>query len=78
MALKVIAHMCNDDVNMDEFSLASFLSAAACLGTMETGKQIHCYSVKSGFEICNSFQIALFTCTLSVVACMMHTELLKI
>ncbi|WVY96279.1 hypothetical protein V8G54_028430 [Vigna mungo] len=59
MALKVIAHMCNDDVKMDEFSLASFLSAAASLGTMETGKQLHCYSVKSGFEICNSFSNSL-------------------
>ncbi|XP_027364704.1 pentatricopeptide repeat-containing protein At5g52850, chloroplastic [Abrus precatorius] len=59
MALKVITHMCNDEVKMDEFSLASFLSAAAGLGTMETGKQLHCYSVKSGFERCNSVSNSL-------------------
>ncbi|KAG4395114.1 hypothetical protein GLYMA_20G163300v4 [Glycine max] len=54
MALKVITHMCNDEVKMDEFSLASFISAAAGLGTMETGKLLHCYSFKSGFGRCNS------------------------
>ena len=54
MALKVITHMCNDEVKMDEFSLASFISAAAGLGIMETGKQLHCYSFKSGFGRCNS------------------------
>ncbi|KAJ1385383.1 Tetratricopeptide-like helical domain superfamily [Sesbania bispinosa] len=58
-ALKVITHMCNDEVKMDEFSFASFLSAAAGLGTMETGKQLHCYSVKSGFERCNSVSNSL-------------------
>ncbi|TKY51353.1 Pentatricopeptide repeat-containing protein [Spatholobus suberectus] len=59
MALKVITHMCNDEVKMDEFSLASFLSAAAGLGTMETGKQLHCCSVKSGFKRCNSVSNSL-------------------
>ncbi|KAK7343711.1 hypothetical protein VNO77_12683 [Canavalia gladiata] len=59
MALEVITHMCNDEVKMDEFSLASFLSAAAALGTMEAGKQLHCYSVKSGFEKCNSVSNSL-------------------
>lgn len=58
-ALHVITHMCNDEVKMDEFSLASFLSAAAGLGTMETGKQLHCYCVKSGFERCNSVSNSL-------------------
>ncbi|KHN12930.1 Pentatricopeptide repeat-containing protein, chloroplastic [Glycine soja] len=53
MALKVITHICNDEVKMDEFSLASFISAAAGLGTMETGKLLHCYSFKSGFGRCN-------------------------
>lgn len=49
MALDVITHMNNDDVKMDGFSLTNFLSASAALATMETGKQLHCYSVKSGF-----------------------------
>ncbi|KAK7279894.1 hypothetical protein RJT34_24953 [Clitoria ternatea] len=59
MALKVINCMSNDEVKMDEFSLASFLSAAAGLRTMETGRQLHCYSVKSGFERCNSVSNSL-------------------
>ena len=59
MALRVITHMCNDEVKMDEFSLASFISAAAGLGIMETGKQLHCYSFKSGFERCNSVSNSL-------------------
>ncbi|XP_029126452.1 pentatricopeptide repeat-containing protein At5g52850, chloroplastic [Cajanus cajan] len=59
MALKVITHMCNDGVKMDEYSLASFLSAAGSLGTMVTGKQLHCYSVKSGFKSCNSVSNSL-------------------
>ncbi|CAL0316021.1 unnamed protein product [Lupinus luteus] len=59
MALQVITHMCDDGVKMDEFSLASFLSAAAGLGTMETGKQLHCYCVKSGFNECNSVSNSL-------------------
>ncbi|XP_058769836.1 pentatricopeptide repeat-containing protein At5g52850, chloroplastic [Vicia villosa] len=59
MALNVFIHMCNDGIKMDEFSLASFLSAAAGLGTMEAGKQIHCYSVKSGFQRYNSVSNSL-------------------
>ncbi|XP_061361319.1 pentatricopeptide repeat-containing protein At5g52850, chloroplastic [Gastrolobium bilobum] len=59
MALKVTTHMHNDEVKMDEFSLASFLSAAAGLGTMETGKQLHCHSVKSGLERSNSVSNSL-------------------
>ncbi|XP_057428194.1 pentatricopeptide repeat-containing protein At5g52850, chloroplastic [Lotus japonicus] len=59
MALKIVTRMCNDEVKMDEFSLASFLSAAAGLGTMGTGKQLHCYSVKTGFERCNSVSNSL-------------------
>ncbi|XP_028785466.1 pentatricopeptide repeat-containing protein At5g52850, chloroplastic [Neltuma alba] len=50
LALNFITHMCHDNIKIDEFSLASFLSAAASLGSMETGKQLHCYSVKSGLE----------------------------
>ena len=48
MALNIITHMNNDDLRMDGFSLASFLSAAAGIPTMETGKQLHGYSLKSG------------------------------
>ncbi|CAL5209447.1 unnamed protein product [Lathyrus oleraceus] len=59
MALKVFIHMCNDGIKMDEFSLASFLSAAAGLGTMEAGKQLHCYSFKSGFQRYNSVSNSL-------------------
>lgn len=53
-ALGVINHMYKDDVKMDGFSLSSFLSASAALATMETGKQLHCYSIKSGFGSCTS------------------------
>lgn len=59
MALKVFIHMRNDGIEMDEFSLPCFLSAAAGLGTMETGKQLHCYSVKSGFQRFNSVSNSL-------------------
>ncbi|KAK7270458.1 hypothetical protein RIF29_23613 [Crotalaria pallida] len=59
MGLQVINHMCDDEVKMDEFSQASFLSAAAGLGTMETGKQLHCYCVKSSFDKCNSVSNSL-------------------
>ncbi|GMH19637.1 hypothetical protein Nepgr_021478 [Nepenthes gracilis] len=51
MALTVISKMCNDGVKMDGYSLAGFLSAAASLVTMETGKQLHSYSVKSGLGL---------------------------
>ncbi|KAF3432920.1 hypothetical protein FNV43_RR24022 [Rhamnella rubrinervis] len=48
MALDVITHMYNDNVKMDGFSLANFLSASAALATIATGKQLHCCAVKSG------------------------------
>ncbi|XP_040963988.1 pentatricopeptide repeat-containing protein At5g52850, chloroplastic-like [Gossypium hirsutum] len=47
-ALHIITDMKNDDIKIDEFSTASFLSASADLGTIMTGKQLHCHSVKSG------------------------------
>lgn len=47
-ALNIIRHMNNDNVKMDGFSLASFLSASAGLGSTVAGKQLHCFSVKSG------------------------------
>lgn len=48
MALNIIGCMNDDNIRMDEFGLASFLSAAAGIPTVETGKQLHCYSIKSG------------------------------
>lgn len=50
MALSVISHMCEDGIRMDQFSLPGFISASANLGALETGKHLHCYSVKSGFS----------------------------
>ncbi|KAG6715456.1 hypothetical protein I3842_05G254000 [Carya illinoinensis] len=46
--LNIITHMNYEDIEMDGFSMASFLSASASLGSMEAGKQLHCWSVKSG------------------------------
>ncbi|KAK2654001.1 hypothetical protein Ddye_013857 [Dipteronia dyeriana] len=48
MALNVIPRMYNDNVEMDGFSLASFISASAAMASAETGKQLHCHSIKSG------------------------------
>ncbi|KAH1075402.1 hypothetical protein J1N35_027730 [Gossypium stocksii] len=48
LALHIITDMNNDDIKIDEFSTASFLSASADLGTIMTGKQLHCHSIKSG------------------------------
>ncbi|KAE8733897.1 Phosphatase-related [Hibiscus syriacus] len=48
LALNIITDMNNVDIKIDEFSTASFLSASAELGTVVTGKQLHCHSVKSG------------------------------
>ncbi|KAM2384642.1 hypothetical protein ACFXTH_042042 [Malus domestica] len=48
IALDLITRMQTDDVMMDRFSLASFLSASAGLASTETGKQLHCYSIKAG------------------------------
>eukprot|EP00268_Persea_americana_P012599 TRINITY_DN15363_c1_g1_i1.p1 TRINITY_DN15363_c1_g1~~TRINITY_DN15363_c1_g1_i1.p1 ORF type:complete len:948 (-),score=150.05 TRINITY_DN15363_c1_g1_i1:9-2852(-) len=50
MALDIISLMHHDNVNMDGFSLASFLSASASLAAIEPGKQLHCYSIKSGLD----------------------------
>ncbi|KAL5705869.1 hypothetical protein ACHQM5_024104 [Ranunculus cassubicifolius] len=46
--LGIISHMQDDNVKMDSFILASFLSASACLAAIEPGKQLHCYSKKTG------------------------------
>ncbi|KAL5540281.1 hypothetical protein UlMin_042764 [Ulmus minor] len=50
VTLGVISQMRKDGVKMDGFSLASFLSASAALSTLETGKQLHCYSIQSGLR----------------------------
>ncbi|XP_042480557.1 pentatricopeptide repeat-containing protein At5g52850, chloroplastic [Macadamia integrifolia] len=50
MTLNIVLHMQDDDIKMDSFSLASFLCASASLAAIEPGKQIHCYSVKSGLD----------------------------
>ncbi|CAK7338721.1 unnamed protein product [Dovyalis caffra] len=47
-ALNVISHMVNDDIKMDGYTMASFLSASAGLNRVQTGMQLHGYSVKSG------------------------------
>nr|UPT48581.1 pentatricopeptide repeat protein AaPPR369 [Agave angustifolia]UPT49117.1 pentatricopeptide repeat protein AaPPR370 [Agave angustifolia] len=50
-ALDVITPMMYDqDVRLDGFSLATFISAVAGLAAIEPGKQLHCYSVKSGLN----------------------------
>ena len=43
-ALHIITDMYNDDIKIDGFSMASFLSASAELGTVVTGNQLHCHS----------------------------------
>lgn len=49
-ALSIISHMLDDNIKMDGYSLATFLSASASLGAMEPGKQLHCSSLKSGLD----------------------------
>ncbi|RLN42807.1 pentatricopeptide repeat-containing protein [Panicum miliaceum] len=49
-ALKMILHMFHEEVDIDGFSLACFLSAAATLASMEAGKQLHCCAVKLGLS----------------------------
>ncbi|CAL4937214.1 unnamed protein product [Urochloa decumbens] len=47
-ALDMILHMFHEEVQIDGFSLACFLSAAATLASIEAGKQLHCCAVKLG------------------------------
>ncbi|XP_025794343.1 pentatricopeptide repeat-containing protein At5g52850, chloroplastic-like [Panicum hallii] len=49
-ALTMILHMFHEEVDIDGFSLACFLSAAATLASMEAGKQLHCCAVKLGLS----------------------------
>ncbi|VVB15715.1 unnamed protein product [Arabis nemorensis] len=54
MAISVISHMCVDGIRLDQFSLPGFISGSANLGALETGKHLHCYSVKSGLSSADS------------------------
>ncbi|PKI63492.1 pentatricopeptide repeat-containing protein At5g52850, chloroplastic [Punica granatum] len=47
-ALSLIRLITAENIEMDEFSLASFLSAASNLSSIQTGRQLHSQSVKSG------------------------------
>lgn len=49
-ALGMILHMFHEEVSIDGFSLACFLSAAATLASIESGKQLHCCAVKLGLS----------------------------
>ncbi|KAI3471174.1 hypothetical protein Pfo_027837 [Paulownia fortunei] len=49
LTLEIINHIRDDDLQIDGFIISSFLSASANLGATQTGKQLHCYSIVSGF-----------------------------
>ncbi|KAF0917987.1 hypothetical protein E2562_021684 [Oryza meyeriana var. granulata] len=49
-ALEMVVRMFHEDVDVDGFSLASFLSSAASLASIETGMQLHSCSVKLGLS----------------------------
>jgi pentatricopeptide repeat protein len=49
-ALEMILHMFHEEVDIDGFSLACFLSAAATLASIEAGKQLHGCAVKLGLS----------------------------
>ncbi|KAK6121867.1 hypothetical protein DH2020_044382 [Rehmannia glutinosa] len=49
LTLEIIGHMRDNDLQIDGFIISSFLSASANLCAMKTGKQLHCYSIVSGF-----------------------------
>lgn len=49
-ALELVVHMFREEVHIDGFSLACFLSAAATLPSIEPGKHLHCCSVKLGLS----------------------------
>ncbi|XP_010537132.1 PREDICTED: pentatricopeptide repeat-containing protein At5g52850, chloroplastic [Tarenaya hassleriana] len=50
MALTFLNRMREEGIKMDQFSFPGFVSASANLGALETGKHLHCYSVKAGFS----------------------------
>ncbi|KAK6117666.1 hypothetical protein DH2020_048583 [Rehmannia glutinosa] len=49
LTLEIIGHMRDNDLRIDCFIISSFLSASANLCAVKTGKQLHCYSIVSGF-----------------------------
>ncbi|KAE8773062.1 pentatricopeptide repeat-containing protein [Hordeum vulgare] len=49
-ALELLVHMFREEVRVDGFSLACFLSAAAALPSIEPGKHLHCCSLKLGLS----------------------------
>ncbi|KAF7076634.1 hypothetical protein CFC21_081256, partial [Triticum aestivum] len=49
-ALEMVVHMFREEVRIDGFSLACFLSAAATLPSIEPGKHLHCCSLKLGLS----------------------------
>ncbi|KAI3929708.1 hypothetical protein MKX01_025876 [Papaver californicum] len=48
-ALNLFTDMCKAGVNADQSTLASILKAAANLGSLDLGKQLHSYTIRSGF-----------------------------
>ncbi|KAL5702304.1 hypothetical protein ACHQM5_027536 [Ranunculus cassubicifolius] len=50
-AFNMFRRMNFDRIVPDQVSLSSILSACANLQALEPGKQVHCYSVKSGFDM---------------------------
>lgn len=51
MALSIIPLMYIDKIKMDSLSLSCFLSSAANLASIESGKQLHSYAVKSNLNL---------------------------
>uniref|UniRef100_UPI0040747504 Synthetic PPR-DYW protein n=1 Tax=synthetic construct TaxID=32630 RepID=UPI0040747504 len=49
-ALELFREMQQEGIKPSEFTFCSVLSACASLGSLEMGKQIHGYVIKSGFE----------------------------
>ncbi|KAM3280645.1 hypothetical protein ACQJBY_047445 [Aegilops geniculata] len=49
-ALEMLVHMFHEEVRINGFSLACFLSAAATLPSIEPGKHLHCCSLKLGLS----------------------------
>ncbi|EPS65427.1 hypothetical protein M569_09347, partial [Genlisea aurea] len=49
-ALRLLHRMRREDVKTDQFSLSAALSSSANLAVLEAGQQLHCLSVKTGFD----------------------------
>ncbi|XP_010943720.3 pentatricopeptide repeat-containing protein At2g27610 [Elaeis guineensis] len=47
-ALRIFARAWKEGVGINEFMVASVLSACSSLGVLAVGKQVHCYVIKSG------------------------------